>query len=48
VVGAYGGIPFPIPKNGDEALWNHRMAYRGQFTTFTADKYMMTSGGDRS
>jgi hypothetical protein len=47
VVGAYGGIPFPIPKNGDEALWNHRMAYRGQFTTFTADKYMMTSGGDK-
>ncbi|MEO6662828.1 MAG: DUF1329 domain-containing protein [Rubrivivax sp.] len=21
--GAYGGIPFPIPKNGEEAVWNH-------------------------
>jgi hypothetical protein len=47
VLGAYGGIPFPIPKTGDEALWNHRMSYRGQFTTFTSDKYVMTAGGDR-
>lgn len=47
VVNAYGGIPFPVPKNGDEALWNHRISYRGQFTTFTADKYVITTGGDR-
>jgi hypothetical protein len=24
-----GGIPFPIPKNGDEAAWNTMMAFRG-------------------
>jgi hypothetical protein len=47
VVGAYGGIPFPVPKTGDEALWNHRISYRGQLTTFTSDKYVMTSAGDR-
>ena len=47
VEGAYGGIPFPVPKNGHEALWNHMLSYRGQLTTFTADKYVMTSGGDR-
>jgi hypothetical protein len=47
VEGAYGGIPFPVPKNGHEALWNHMLSYRGQLTTFTADKYVMTANGDR-
>ena len=23
VEGVYGGIPFPIPKNGQEVIWNH-------------------------
>ena len=25
--GAYGGIPFPIPKNGEEAVWNHLLRW---------------------
>jgi hypothetical protein len=25
----YGGIPFPIPKNGAEAMWNHLLRWRG-------------------
>jgi hypothetical protein len=29
VVGTKGGIPFPIPKDGLEAIWNHLMRYRG-------------------
>jgi hypothetical protein len=28
VEGAYGGIPFPIPKNGYEVLWNHYLHFR--------------------
>ncbi|WP_394354753.1 DUF1329 domain-containing protein [Aquipseudomonas alcaligenes] len=28
---AYGGIPFPIPKSGVEALWNHVARYRGTY-----------------
>ena len=27
--GAYGGIPFPIPQNGLEAINNHRLSWRG-------------------
>lgn len=27
--GVYGGIPFPIPKNGAEAMWNHILHWRG-------------------
>jgi hypothetical protein len=23
------GVPFPLPKNGDEVLWNHQLSYRG-------------------
>ncbi len=29
VEGAVGGIPFPIPKNGFEAMWNHLLAFWG-------------------
>lgn len=29
VTGAAIGFPFPIPKNGAEVIWNHRMKYRG-------------------
>lgn len=28
--GAYGGAPFPIPKNGTEAMWNHVQRWRGE------------------
>jgi hypothetical protein len=27
--GAVTGVPFPIPKSGQEAVWNHLMRYRG-------------------
>lgn len=29
--GAFAGIPFPIPQNGLEALWNHIARYRGSY-----------------
>ncbi|MGE8498183.1 MAG: DUF1329 domain-containing protein [Pseudomonas sp.] len=28
-VDAYGGIPFPLPQSGVEAVWNHIARYRG-------------------
>lgn len=28
--GAYGGIPFPIPKDGYEVMWNHLLRWRGE------------------
>lgn len=30
VQGAVAGIPFPLPQNGIEAIWNHIMRYRGE------------------
>ena len=29
IVNAYGGIPFPIPNNGLEVMWNHVTRWRG-------------------
>ncbi|MGH8460685.1 MAG: DUF1329 domain-containing protein, partial [Stenotrophobium sp.] len=29
ITGAKLGFPFPIPKNGAEVIWNHKLAYRG-------------------
>lgn len=30
VQGAAAGVPFPMPKTGLEAIWNHIMRYRGE------------------
>ena len=43
---AVGGIPFPIPKTGYEAMWNHMLSFRGQVEGFTADTYMVPPDGD--
>lgn len=29
IAGAIRGIPFPVPENGIEVLWNHLLRYRG-------------------
>ncbi len=29
VLGAVGGIPFPTPRSGKEAIWNHKLRYQG-------------------
>lgn len=45
VEGAYGGIPFPIPKTGAEAMWNHKLSYAGSSTTTTYLNYTGTADG---
>lgn len=36
VQGTYAGIPFPIPKTGQEVMWNHLLRFQGptQYTKF--------------
>jgi len=43
--GAYGGIPFPLPKNGAEVMWNHRLRWRGEAWHFDVNQYLGTSDG---
>ena len=44
--GAYGGIPFPIPKTGNELIWNHELAWAGGAITFSFSTYIVTDAGD--
>ena len=34
VVGAYGGVPFPMPATGQEVVWNHLMRYTGAYRSY--------------
>jgi len=48
VSGAYGGIPFPIPQNGAEVLWNYRLSWQGGDTISAPfDTWLMTAGGKK-
>ena len=46
VGGAVIGIPFPIPENGLQVLWNHMLRYRGEEVTRTLGQTAVTRGGD--
>lgn len=43
--GAFGGIPFPIPKTGLEVMWNHKLNWRGDSWYWEFKGYQLTSGG---
>jgi Protein of unknown function (DUF1329) len=45
VEGAFGGIPFPIPKNGSEAIWNHILHARISSTEFGFKNIVGSSDG---
>jgi hypothetical protein len=45
VVGAATGIPFPIPQNGHEVIWNHKLRYRGQGGRRVNVQAAVTDGG---
>lgn len=45
VVGAAGGIPFPIPKSGEEAMQNHLMAYVGDQYSFMSNTFYVDQNG---
>ena len=46
VVDAVIGIPFPIPQNGLEVIWNHLLRYRGETLSCTLGSAAVTRGGD--
>ena len=43
--GAFGGIPFPIPKSGEEAIWNAQLFWSGATYRFDANGYLITAEG---
>ncbi|MEO7742216.1 MAG: DUF1329 domain-containing protein [Usitatibacter sp.] len=46
VTGCMGGIPFPIPKDGNEAIWNSLLRYRGDTYAMNWAQAAVTRGGD--
>ncbi len=45
VDGVAAGIPFPLPKTGQEAIWNHIMRYRGEQIHFVTNQAAVLSNG---
>ncbi|WP_417661075.1 DUF1329 domain-containing protein [Pseudomonas sp.] len=45
VLGVASGIPFPLPQNGQEAIWNHIMRYRGDQISFVTNQAAVLSNG---
>jgi hypothetical protein len=45
VEGAYGGIPFPLAKNGVEVMWNHILRWRGSSWHLELNQYQLTTSG---
>jgi Protein of unknown function (DUF1329) len=49
VDGAFGGVPFPIPKSGYEAMWNAVLSYqRAQVSGKNVGAYLVDSSGGRT
>jgi Protein of unknown function (DUF1329) len=46
VTGCTGGTPFPIPKNGLEAIWNHTLHYKGDTFAMHWAQAAVTASGD--
>ncbi len=45
VTGTTGGIPFPIPKDGLEVIWNHLTRYRGDTYAMNWNQAAVTRDG---
>ena len=46
VDGCTGGVPFPQPKDGNEAIWNTLLRYRGETFGMNWDQASVTRSGD--
>lgn len=45
VDGVAAGIPFPLPQDGQEVIWNHIMRYRGDQISFVSNLAAVLSSG---
>ncbi len=46
VTDAYGGIPFPFPKNGHEVIWNHELSWSATTVYYTGDSHLVSATGE--
>ncbi|CAB3780085.1 DUF1329 domain-containing protein [Paraburkholderia caffeinilytica] len=48
VAGAYGGLPFPIPQDGYEVMWNQLLRYQGPRTDFRFSTIFVDRSGHQT
>lgn len=48
VEGCYGGIPFPIPKDGYEVIWNHLLGVEAEAIEYGFKNVVGTADGSRT
>lgn len=49
LAGCYGGVPFPLPQNGLEAIWNHLLRVESEATEVSSFKnIVLTADGSRT
>lgn len=48
VEGCFGGIPFPIPQNGVEAIWNYLLRVEPEATDVKFQNFVGTADGTRT
>jgi hypothetical protein len=48
VVGNKGGVPFPIPKNGLEAIFNSQWSWRGSDRQYNGETWFISAASRRS
>ncbi len=44
--GAITGVPFPVPGNGQEAIWNHKLRYQDLGKRRWNNQFAVTTAGD--
>ncbi|MEH6471296.1 MAG: DUF1329 domain-containing protein [Halopseudomonas sp.] len=47
VTNVWGSIPFPVPSNGHEVIWNHLLRYQGHYREGNLVEDIMYSNGNR-
>ncbi len=48
VADSIGSVPFPIPQNAYEVMWNHKLRYRGEAVKTYAGSAVVNNRGDYS
>jgi len=48
IQGGWGGVPFPMPQNGWEAMWNHRARYLPVVEYRNSQSYFVNAAGTRT
>ena len=47
IANAFPGVPFPIPKDGREVMWNHRLHFMGRAVQFKYDSWLVDATGQK-